>query len=170
MRSRLMDTLNECIREYTTQLSNGKIQKAYKGIMAFMSGLKSHMENSHDYIASALYFGYMDMTYFAFTPPNLKEKKLKIAIVYLHKECRFEAWLGGSNRKIQSEYINLMGHKNIGKYKLSRVVPGVDSIIETILVEKPDFNHPEELKKQIEGKTIDFINDITSILDDQAEK
>ena len=53
------------------------IQKAYKGIMTFMSGLKSHLENRYpDYIISALYLGYMDMTYFAFTPAFLKEKKV----------------------------------------------------------------------------------------------
>ncbi|MGE5422325.1 MAG: DUF7000 family protein, partial [Ignavibacteriales bacterium] len=39
-----MDTLNNCIREYTIQLSHGKIQKAYKGIMTFMSGLSKYLE------------------------------------------------------------------------------------------------------------------------------
>jgi hypothetical protein len=83
----------------------------------------------------------------------------------LHEQGRFEVWLGGSNRKIQAEYIERISHKNIGKYTLSQVFPGVDSIMESILVEKPDFDHPEVLKKQIERKTIEFINDITSILD-----
>ncbi len=108
----------------------------------------------------------MDMTYFAFTPSYLKKMKLKIAIVYLHEDGRFEVWLGGSNRKIQAEYIELMRCKNKGKYKLSQVLPGVDSIIESILVEKPNFDHPEELKKQIERKTIEFVNDITSMLNE----
>ncbi len=160
-----MDSLNNCIREYTNQLSKGQIQKAYKGIMTFMSGLKKYLEGRYpDYTASALYFGYMDMTYFAFTPPDLKNRKLKIAVVYLHEEGRFEAWLGGSNRKIQSEYIDLMSQKNIVKYKLSQVSPGVDSIIESILVEQPDFDHTGELRKQIERKIMEFVNDITSIL------
>ena len=160
-----MDSLNNHIREYNIQLSKGQIQKAYKGIMTFMSGFSTYLGCRYpDYSASALYFGYMDMTYFAFTPSNLKGKKLKIAVVYLHEEGRFEVWLGGSNRKIQAEYINLMKRKNIGKYKLSQVLPGVDSIIESILVEQPDFDHPEELKKQIEKKTIEFVNDISSML------
>jgi len=41
----------------------------------------------------------MDMTYFAFTPSELKEKKLKIAIVYLHEQNRFDAWLGAVTEK-----------------------------------------------------------------------
>ena len=51
--------LNDDIREYKVQLSKGHIQRAYKGIMAFMSDLKSHLEGRYpDYSASALYFGY----------------------------------------------------------------------------------------------------------------
>ncbi len=157
-----MHSLNQHILEYQRQLHKGDIQKAYKGIMTFMAGLKSHLKKEHpDNITSALYFGYMDMTYFAFTPPSLKAKKLKIAIVYLHEQGRFEAWLGGNNRKIQAEFIENLGEKDIGKYHLSKATPGVDSIIEAILVEEPNFDHPEELKKRIEKKTINFINDMT---------
>ena len=162
-----MESINEYIKEYTTQLRKGQIQKAYKGIMTFMSELRSYLESRYpDYTAGSLYFGYMDMTYFAFTPADLKNKKLKIAVVYLHEKGVFEVWLAGNNRKIQAEYIALMSSENIGKYKLSQVIPGVDSIIESILVEKPDFDHPEELKKQIEKKTMAFVKDIISILDE----
>lgn len=162
-----MDTLNNDIQEYKNQLGKGQIQKAYKGIITFMSGLSNYLESSYpDYIVSSLYFGYMDMTYFAFTPSYLKAKKLKIAIVYLHEKGIFEVWLAGANRKIQADYIELMSDKNIGKYKLSQLLSGVDSIIELKLIEKPDFDHPEELKRQIESKTIEFVNDITALLDE----
>ena len=162
-----MESLNNIVQEYTKQLSKGQIQKAYRGIMSFMSGLKSHLEQRYpNYSISALYFGYMDMTYFACTPPDLKDKKLKIAIVYLHKEGRFEAWLGGNNRKIQAEFIEWLSEKDIGKHRLSKPVPGVDSIIEVILVEDPDFDKLEELKTQIEVKTIEFINDLITIINE----
>ena len=162
-----MESINECIKEYAAQLSKGRIQKAYKGIMTFMSELRSYLESEYpDYTAGHLYFGYMDMTYFAFTPADLKNKKLKIAVVYLHEKGVFEVWLAGNNRKIQAEYIASMSSANIGKYKLSQLIPGVDSITESTLVEKPDFDNPDELKKQIEKKTMEFIKDITSILDE----
>ena len=160
-----MESLNNYVHEYTNQLSKGQIQKAYKGIMLFMSALSTYLAGRHpDYTAGNLYFGYMDMTYFAFTPSLLREKKLKIAIVYLHEQSRFEAWLGGSNRKVQSDYIELLQSRDIGKYKLSQVTPGVDSIIESILVEQPDFDHPEDLRRQIEERTLAFVSDIVSIL------
>jgi hypothetical protein len=160
-----MDSMNQLIREYNTQLSAGHIQKAYKGIMTFMSGLRAYLENKYPAnTTGALYLGYMDMTYFAFTPSDLKNRKLKIAIVYLHEEGRFEVWLGGSNRGIQAQYIDLLKRKNTGSYKLSKVRPGVDSIIEAIVVERPDFDRAEELKEQIEKKTIEFIDDVASLL------
>ncbi len=161
-----MESINESIKEYATQLSKGRIQKAYKGILTFMSEIRSYLESKYpDYTAGNLYVGYMDMTYFAFTPVGLKNKKLKIAVVYLHEKGVFEVWLAGDNRKIQAEYIALMSSENIGIYKLSQVIPGVDSIIESTLVEEPDFDHPEALKRQIEKKTMAFVKDIISVLD-----
>lgn len=161
-----MSSLNKDVQEYITQLRKGEIQKAYKGIMNFMTDLKAHLEGKKypDYVASALYLGYMDMTYFAFTPSILKDKKLKVAIVYLHEEYRFELWLAGKNRQIQADYIDMFSHKNIERYTLSQIQPGVDSIISSTIVEQPDFDHPEKLKKQIEVKTIEFVEDIKTML------
>ncbi len=156
-----MQTMNDFINEYTTQLRKGQIQKAYKGIMTFMSGLKNSMGSKHpEYAASALYFGYMDMTYFAFTPMELKKRNLKIAVVYLHEQNRFEVWLGGCNRKVQAEYIELFKRRDIGYYKLSQARPGVDSIIEMRIVDQPDFDNTEELMLTIESKVIEFAESI----------
>lgn len=160
-----MQTLNESVREYTAQLQLGQIQKAYKGIMTFMSGLKTYLEGQHpDFSATGLYFGYMDMTYFAFTPPELKQRSVKIAIVYLHEKNRFEVWLGGANRRVQAETIELLKGKDIDGLVLSEVKPGVDSIIEMQLVQKPDFDHSQELMLAIESKMIEFTRKIREIL------
>ena len=160
-----MQSLNEAVREYTSILQQGQIQKAYKGIMTFMSAMKSYLENQHpDYIASGLYFGYMDKTYFAFTPPELKQRNLKIAIVYLHAENRFDAWLGGVNRKVQGEFVEFFRGKDIGDLILSEVKPGVDSIVEMGLVQKPDFDHQEELMLSIESQLVAFTEKINNLL------
>jgi len=161
-----MGLLNSLVQEYTRQLGKGQIQKAYRGIMSFMSGLKLHLSGLYpNFSTSALYFGYMDMTYFAFTPTELREKKLKVAIVYLHEEARFDAWLGGINRQIQAAVIDQLSQKNIGGYQLSQVQPGVDSIIETMLVAQPDFDNPDALKQQIETRVIEFVTDMMALLD-----
>ena len=153
-----MNSINQAVEEYTEQLKSGRIREAYRGIMSFMSGLKAFMERLHPDLAfSALYPGYMDMTYFACTLPALKEKGLKIAIVYLHEENRFELWLSGSNKKIQAEYISLLQTRDTGGCKLSQSKPGVDSILESRLPDQPDFDHAGELMDRIEREVLRFM-------------
>lgn len=164
-----MEALNDSIQEYKRQLNKGKIQKAYRGIMTFMSGLKTDLKKDNpDFIVSSLYSGYLDMSYFAFTPSDLKMKKLKIAIVFLHKKGKFEAWLSGSNRRIQADYLGKIKDKSLlNQYQLSKGLPGTDSIVESILVEDPDFDHPDELKLQIRKKIIKFIHDVYLIINNE---
>jgi len=160
-----MDSLNEHLKEYAIQLKKGHIQQAYKGIMVFMTDLKAYLERKYpDFLTSALYPGYMDMTYIAFTPADLKNMKLKIAIVYLHEECRFEIWLAGTNRQIQADTIARLSQKDIGEYALSQVHPGVDSIIASILTDQPDFDNPDRLKELLEIKTMKFIHGMETLL------
>lgn len=160
-----MNSLNTNIAEYQIQLRKGYIQAAYRGIMEFMSELRIYLVSRYpDYIVSSLYFGYMDMTYFAFTPMKLKSNKLKIAVVYLHQKGSFEAWLTGNNRIIQREYIELLESENIGEYKLSQVMPGVDSIVVANIVDLPDFDNIDILIRQIENKLIKFSDDMILLL------
>jgi hypothetical protein len=148
-------------------LGKGQIQKAYQGILSFMSALRTTLEKRYpDHAVSTLYLGYMDMTYFAFTPADLKQKRLKIAIVYLHEGGTFEVWLGGSNRTVQAEVIEQVSLMPLDDHlRLSRVQPGVDSILEATLVQQPDFDHPEDLMQELEEKTVEFISHIRPLLE-----
>ncbi len=160
-----MKTLNECVKEYTIELQKGHIQKAYKGIMTFMSSLQRNMINNHPtYTSSGIYFGYMDMTYFAFTPLKLKKEHLKIAIVYLHEKNSFEVWLGGNNRKVKLDFTNQLKQKDLSGFTLSSMEPGVDSIIEAVITQSPDFDQPEVLMHMIEDETLKFINRVTALV------
>lgn len=160
-----MESLNESVREYTAQLEKGHIQRAYRGIMNFMTALRKQLEaECLDYVAGGFYPGYMDMSYVSFTPAPLKEMGLKIAVVYLHRENRFDLWLAGGNRGIQSRYIARMGKMDLGDFSLSQPAPGVDSIVERILVENPDFDRPEALMRRIAEGLKEFAGKITTIL------
>jgi len=160
-----MQSLQTAVNEYYKQLRNGNIQFAYKGIISFISTLKIQLEKKHpEYYTSGLYNGYMDMTYFGFTPLALKEKKLKVAIVFLHEEGRFEVWLSGINRGVQSEYIHKLKTIDIGKYKLSIPNPGVDSIVESVLEANPNFDNPIDLNRKIEERILQFIEDMIKLL------
>jgi len=52
-----METLHEHMREYKLQLEKGEIQKAYRGLMDYIMGLKTHFKNKYpDYVVSGSLF------------------------------------------------------------------------------------------------------------------
>jgi len=161
-----MESFHDYVNEYRKQIKKGAIKKAYKGLMEYIMDLRTHFKNKYpDYfVSSNIYFGYMDMTYFSFVPESLKRRKLKIAIVFIHDTIRFEAWLAGYNKQIQTKYWKLIKESDWKKYRIPSTTKGVDSIIENILVENPDFSDLDTLTNQIESRTMRFIKDVENFL------
>lgn len=156
---------HEYMQEYRNQLENGHIQKAYRGLMGYIRDLRTHFKNKYpEYSVSGIYQGYMDMTYFSFSPESLKHRKLKVAIVFIHETFRFEVWLAGSNKKVQNEYWKLFKESDWNKYHIPTSIKGIDSIVEYILVEDPDFNDLDALTEQIEIGALKFIDDVENFL------
>ncbi len=161
-----MESFQECVNEYRKQLEKGIIQEAYRGLMEYIMGLRTHfMKKYPDYVVSgSIYYGYMDMTYFAVFPKSIKDQKLKIAIVFLHEAFRFEVWLSGVNKQVQAKYWELIKESGWNKYKIVPLAKGVDSIVEYILADNPDFSDLDVLTQQIEKGTFKFIQDVENFL------
>ena len=161
-----MEAFHETMTEYRKQLEKGVIQKAYKGLMEYIMGLRTYFKNKYpDYFVSGnIYYGYMDMTYFSFFPESLKRRNLKIAIAFIHDTFRFEAWLAGVNKQVQTQYWKLFKESDWKKYHIVPTTTGVDSIVEHILVGNPDFSDLDTLTIQIESETLKFIEDVESFL------
>jgi hypothetical protein len=161
-----MKSLQENMIEYKKQLEKGIIQKAYQGLMEYMMSLKNHFANKYPDLSvpGSIYYGYMDMTYFSILPKSLKDRDLKIAIVFLYDTFRFEIWLSGKNKQVLAKYWKIIKENDWDKYKIVAPVKGVDSIVEHILVDNPDFSDLEVLTKQIEKGTLKFIHNIESFL------
>jgi hypothetical protein len=160
-----MHSIREDMDKFRGQLEKGSIQKAYRALLSYMMGLRTHFKNSYAHSAvSGLYQGYMDMTYFAIFPPSLKHRKLKIAIVFNYDAFRFEAWLAGSNRKIQRQYWELFRDSKWAEYRVVKPARGIDSIIEYDLAKDFDFSDPDALTSTIETATAAFIDDIEKFL------
>jgi len=161
-----MESFHENMKEYRLQLEKGAIGKAYRGLMEYFNSLKLYFQKKHPAlsVSSSIYYGYMDMTYFAFFPKSLKLRKLKIAVVFLHEAFRFEVWLAGFNRNVQKEYWKLLKDSNWNKYPLVSPAKGVDSITECILVDNPNFDDLDSLAKQIESGVLQFIKDVEYFL------
>lgn len=161
-----MGSFHEHMSEYKKQLEKGVIQEAYKGLMEYIMGLKTHFKNKYPdcFVSGSIYYGYMDMTYFSFIPESLKQQNLKAAIVFVHDTCRFEVWLAGYNKQVQSKYWKLFKESGWNKYHIVSTTKGADSIIEHVLVDHPDFRDVDALTKQIERGTLKFIRDVESFL------
>jgi hypothetical protein len=160
-----MSVFQESMTEYRRQLAKGVIQQAYRGLMDYFWSLKTFFEKEHpDYASGGAYYGFMDMTYFPLFPQALKQKKLKIAVVFVHETFRFEVWLAGANKYIQAKYWKLFKVSGFSKYRLPESTKGADSIVEHVLVENPDFGDLDTLTRQIERGTLMFIKDIEGFL------
>ena len=157
-----VESLREPMKEYRAQLQKGAIQKAYRGLMQYMMDLRTHLAKEYpDYtVSGSLYAGYMDMTYFSFFPESLKQRKLKIAIVFLHEAFRFEVWLSGYNRQVQAEYGKTIKERSWNRYRLVPSPQTSDSILEHVLVDDPDFGDLDALTRRIESGTLEFIRDV----------
>jgi len=151
---------------YRDQLQKGSIQIAYRGLMDFMSVLKTRMKVvfPEAFISGSLYFGVMDMTYFSVIPQDLKERGLKIAVVFLHQEFRFEVWLSGANRQIQVETWKLLKERGYARYRLAIDPARGDSILEQTLTAEPNFDDPQALTALLEGGVADFIRAVQADL------
>ena len=152
--------------EYKKQVKKGDIIEAYRGLIEYIMDLRTYFKKKYpDYIVSgSIYQGYMDMTYFSFFPDSLKQKKLKIGIVFNYESFRFEVWLFGYNKQIQTKYWKLIKEKKWNKYRIPPTPQGFDSIIEHDLVNNPDFSNLDALTESIESGTLKFIEDVEKFL------
>ncbi len=161
-----MNSLTESMDEYRRQLKKGAIQTAYRGLMDYIMGLRAYFEKKYpEYsVSGTIYSGYMDMTYFSFFPQSLKDRGLKVGIVFVHETFRFEVWLFGYNKKIQTNYWKLFRETDFKNYRIPPTTKGVDSIVEGVLVENPDFGNLDALTNRIEVGTLKFIEDVLDFL------
>ena len=158
-------SLSKALHVYHEALNKGDIQKAYRSILSFIFELRTELEQKYpEYAISQVYQGYMDMSYFAITPPELRAKKLKIALVYLHKANRFELWLSANNRKLQKEWIDVLNQVENLDYRVSELGVGIDSIVEYIVHVSPNFEAKESLKQSLAMNIDRFIKAMEGLI------
>lgn len=157
-----MESLSTTLTAYAKVLNETDLQQGYRALFNYMKDLRNHFKvNYPEYELSAnLYPGYLDITFFTVTTKSAKKKQLKYAIVFKHDKTRFEVWLSGRNRDVMSEYHMKFSVLALKNYSLSADEKGMSSIIENILVEKPDFDDLPALTVQIEKEVKQFIHDI----------
>ncbi len=156
-----MKDFNYYVDKYKEQLDKGDIQEAYVGLVKYVTRLGTTLSKnlSKHYSFGSLFQGYMDYTYFYYSNDFMKKRKLKMGLVLNHTKMQFEIWLLGQTIPIQEKYWEYFKST---KWNKDRVTRPKYSILETVLIEIPNFNDLEKLSKQIENK-------LTSITDDIIE-
>ncbi len=153
-----MKTLNELIEAYTHHLQQGEIQIAYKGILEFLGKLRAEfIKNYPHYDVSSIYQGYMDMSHFSLSTKSLKDKGLKVAIVYLHEKGHFEVWLSARNREIAKSYASILDRNIPSDVNVFHDINNPDAIIECILTPTPDFEDQSSLIDTIDKGVKKFV-------------
>lgn len=150
------------IDEFRKHLDKGYIQKAYQGLIEYIMQLRRHFQKKFPTyrVSGSIYYGYMDMSYFAVIPEYLKPLKLKIAVVFVFETFQFEVWLSAANKKILKKYWNHIKDHNWTNYQVPSSLKNKDSILEHVLVEDPDFIDLDALTAKIEKGTLDFMENV----------
>lgn len=160
-----MKTLNQKIDHYTALLQQGEIQTAYLAILQCVGKLRAGFAKQYPASeVSGIYQGYLDMSYFSLAPVWLKEKGLKIAIVYLHEKGAFEAWLSARNRAIASQYRTSVPGRLPQELAVFHDAENLDAIIECTLASAPDFEDQEALQEQIEQGVASLLSALAGIV------
>jgi hypothetical protein len=151
--------------EYKRQMRRGAIPRAYLGLMKYFMALRTQLQKKHpQFEVSSIQYGYMDQTYFLFYPRSLKERGLKVAIVFVHDTCRFDVWLASRNGEFRKKYWQQFKASGYDQYHVVPSAKAVDPILEHTLVAEPDFGDPDALSVQIERGTLRFIRDVDRFL------
>lgn len=103
------------LSEYKELLQTTNLRKGYQEFIKLFRYIRVSLEkNMSEYkFQGNIVENGMDYSYFLFTSESLKEKGLKIAIVFVHSNFQFEVWLSGYNRNYQLKYYDLLKGKNI---------------------------------------------------------
>ena len=107
----------DLLSEYKELLQTANLREGYQEFIKLFRYIRVALEKSmpeYKFQGNIIENG-MDYSYFLFTNKNLKEKGLKMAVVFVHSNFQFEVWLSAYNRNYQSQYYDLLKGK---KYSL----------------------------------------------------
>lgn len=153
----MKENVNGCIAAYREHLQSGEMQIAYKTLVRFVMSLRTRFSRIDGCKVGNVSPGYLDYTYFAFSDDFLRSRELRYGIILDHRNMRFELWLMGQNEAAQKVYWSLL--------KDTEWNEGVEdmphySVLETVLVDDPDFSDLPALSDRIEQSALRVIGDI----------
>ncbi len=143
-------SLHSRIPAYKAAFSSGELQKTYQDLVGIVQNLRTEFAKKYksEYSIANVLHGYIDFTYFYLQNDYLKKKKLKLAIVFKHKNTNFELWLLGQTKDVQILYWKKLREV---KWVNPEAMPEY-SIFEAPLLLDPDFDHSSKLTESIHSQ------------------
>ncbi|MBC3907280.1 DUF7000 family protein [Undibacterium umbellatum] len=143
-------SLNSRISAYKAIFSNGEFQRTYQDLVGIVQTLRTEFSKKYksEYSTANVLHGYVDFTYFYLQNDYLKKKKLKLAIVFNHKNANFELWLLGQTKDVQVLYWKKLREV---KWVNEGAMPEY-SIFEVPLLLAPDFDNSTKLSESIHSQ------------------
>lgn len=146
------------LSEYKELLQTTNLRKGYQEFIKLFRYIRVSLEkNMPEYkFQGNIVENGMDYSYFLFTNESLKEKGLKIAIVFVHSNFQFEVWLSGYNRNYQLKYYDLLKGKNI-PFQLTDNPARKNYILRVVLEENVDISDADLLTERIQNISDDLL-------------
>ncbi|WP_197433016.1 DUF7000 family protein [Janthinobacterium sp. B9-8] len=135
------------IPAYKAAFSSGELQKTYQDLVGIVQNLRTEFSKKYksEFSIANVLHGYIDFTYFYLQNDYLRKKKLKLAIVFNHKNANFELWLLGQTKDVQILYWRKLREV---KWVNEEAMPEY-SIFEAPLLLAPDFDSSTKLSESI---------------------
>lgn len=153
----------QSIQEYKKLIQTTNLQKGYQEQTKLFQSLRTYLQKEFkEYtFAGDIVENNMDYAYFHFTNNELKDKGLKIVIVFVYKKFEYQIWLSGYNRKVQNKYFEKLKKIN-HKYTITSDANKTDFILKYTLTSH--YKNQNDLFYKINKKTQNFINNISKLI------
>jgi len=146
---------------YKVLLQTTELEKSYQEFISLFRFVRVELEKEmpdYKFQGSIIENG-MDYSYFQFSNEHLKNKGLKIAVVFVHRSFQFEVWVSGYNRKYQNQYYDIIKNKEC-VFELCNNPNRNDYILKLPLSKEIDLSDGESVVNQIKTaslKLVEFI-------------
>lgn len=152
------------LSEYKKLIETTDLQKGYQEFIKLFRFLRTELKKAlpeYDF-SGHIVENNMDFAYFQLSDDELIASGLKIQVVFIHKDFRFEVWVSGYNRKIQCAYYEKLKSQTI-PYALNNNPNRVDYIIKTPLNENLDLSDGFGVLEEIKVHVLDCVNYIKTV-------
>lgn len=149
----MMTFERDLLVEYKRIMDNTMIRSCYQQVISLIKTIASVLEErlpAYRFM-KRIVENQMDVTYFQLTNERLKDRGLKIQVVFVHETCEFEVWMSGYNRNIQCAYAKVLAHQE-HPFLVSTDPVRDDYIVKTVIKNKMTDADAESIVSEMQRK------------------